>query len=382
VKVDLFDFELPASSIAQHPVAERDRARLLVVDPRRPEPCAAGATGPDLFRDAHVFDLPDLVAPGSLVVLNDTKVIRARLFGRKPTGGKVELLLVEKCGPAADVPAKSERWRALGKGLGELVGQRLSLGAAPLELIAIVERSTQPCAGGGRPSDAGGLYDVLLTPSEGDVDRAIEALGHVPLPPYVRRPDDRLDQERYQTVFARVPGAVAAPTAGLHFTDPLLETLARRGAAVGYLTLHVGPGTFQPVQVADLDAHPMHPEWMHVGTELAEQIAEARRRDAPVVAVGTTVVRALESAADPERRGWVAPTSQETRLLIQPGYDFRVVDALLTNFHLPRSTLVALVAAFAGRRRLLAAYEHAVRQGYRFYSYGDAMWLPHRATQQ
>jgi S-adenosylmethionine:tRNA ribosyltransferase-isomerase len=202
----------------------------------------------------------------------------------------------------------------------------------------------------------------------------------MPIPPYIRRPDDVADDQRYQTVYGCVPGAIAAPTAGLHLTEAMLSELERRDVRVGRLTLHVGLGTFAPITATDLDDHPMHVEWMRVPEALVRQIAEARSRGGSVVAVGTTVVRALETAADRERPGFVVPTEGKTRLLIQPGYTFRVVDSLLTNFHLPRSTLLALVAAFAGRARILEAYREAVRRGYRFYSYGDAMWIPKRIS--
>jgi S-adenosylmethionine:tRNA ribosyltransferase-isomerase len=230
------------------------------------------------------------------------------------------------------------------------------------------------------PSRVAGLFDARLTAPCGSVSRALAALGSPPIPPYLRRPADASDIERYQTVYARVAGAIAAPTAGLHLTQNLLERLEQGGVRVSYLTLHVGLGTFQPVAVDDLDDHPMHAEWMRVGAELAQEIADARRRGGAVVAVGTTVVRALETAADPTRNGLVVPTEGETRILIQPGYNFRVVDALLTNFHLPRSTLIALVGALAGPARLLEAYAQAVRRGYRFYSYGDAMWIPPKTS--
>ena len=367
MRIELFDFELPASSIAQRPAVRREDARLLVVDPARPD-----------FVDAHIFDLPERIEPGSLVVLNDTKVVRARLLGRKPTGGKVELLLVERVPELiASRDGASERWRALGKGLGELVGQTVSFtrGAeGERDFPALVARIE------GKSAAGSGLFDVELAASTGSVADALDALGHVPLPPYVRRADDAGDVDRYQTVFARAPGAVAAPTAGLHLTRELLDRLMQCGARLAFVTLHVGLGTFQPVMVGDLDEHPMHAEWMHVSAGVAAEVAAARARGAPVVAVGTTVVRALETAQDAERPGHIVPFEGETRLLIQPGYDFRVVDALLTNFHVPRSTLIALVAAFAGRARLLEAYAHAIRAGYRFYSYGDAMWLPRRAS--
>jgi S-adenosylmethionine:tRNA ribosyltransferase-isomerase len=392
VKIELFDFELPPGSIAQRPAARREDARLLVVDAE-----------PSHFVDAHVFDWPELVVPGSLIVLNDTKVVRTRLLGRKATGGKVELLLVEPSAAhavedlrAANDPrgpdgaarqGSAERWRALGRGLGELVGQRISFDVAAGSVDAPpvnVERHSAADSGllvaqieG--PSTVPGVFDIVLFAPAGTVSDALDALGQVPIPPYVRRAADAGDRDRYQTVYAREPGAIAAPTAGLHLTQSLLDRIERRGARLAYVTLHVGLGTFQPVAAGDLDDHPMHAEWMHVSAEVAAEIADARRREAPVVAVGTTVVRALETAADPNRAGHVLPTQGETRMLIQPGYDFRVVDALLTNFHVPRSTLIALVAAFAGRARLLHAYDYAIRGGYRFYSYGDAMWLPRRA---
>jgi S-adenosylmethionine:tRNA ribosyltransferase-isomerase len=356
VKVELFDYELPESAIAQRPLAARDMARLLVLDPAT---TALGHRG--------VRDWPKLVPEGALVVLNDTKVVKARLLGQKPeSGGKSELLLVEPVLPL-DGPAV-QRWRAIGKGLGRLAGKTLLFGDGAL--AARVEG----------PSRVAGLFDVTLSASSGSVEAALAAHGHVPVPPYIRRGDDADDVARYQTVYARAPGAIAAPTAGLHLTDAMMNELRSRGVRIAFLTLHVGLGTFQPVSVDDLDAHPMHEESIHVTADLVRDIAEARARGAPVVAVGTTVVRALESAADREREGHVIVTEGRTNLLIQPGYAFRVVDALLTNFHLPRSTLLALVAAFAGRDRTLDAYRTAVREGYRFFSYGDAMWIPRRAA--
>jgi S-adenosylmethionine:tRNA ribosyltransferase-isomerase len=353
VRVDLFDFELPEARIAKHPAEHREDARLLVVPPE----------GEVL--DSAIRDWPDTVAPGSLVVLNDTKVLRARLVGHKEaTGGKVEVLLVRRTSGGAG----EETWEALCKGLQPLRrGLCVTLGA--LLRGELLEKGE------------GGLATVrLFTTDDSPVALAVEREGDVPLPPYLRRAPDERDAERYQTVYARVPGAIAAPTAGLHLTESCFRTLARRGVRVASLTLHVGLGTFQPVTAADLDRHPMHAEWVDVPRALAAEIDATRERGGRVVAVGTTVVRALESAADPRLRGRVRPFSGETRLLIQPGFSLRVVDALLTNFHLPRSTLVALVAAFIGRERLLMAYREAMRRQYRFYSYGDAMWLPSRAV--
>ncbi len=366
VRIDLLDYELPESAIAQRPAERRDASRLLVV--------GAGADG---LVDHRMAEWPSLVPRGSLVVLNDTKVVRARLIGKKAkTGGKAELLLVERVDrthalptePPPSTQGEREVWRALGKGLRDLVGQELDFGDGAIVAVVL------------GPSHADGLYDVHLSMRVGSLTEALAEHGHVPIPPYIRRADDAADDERYQTVYGRVPGAIAAPTAGLHLTGAMLEELARRDVEVGYLTLHVGLGTFQPVAAADLDDHPMHAEWMRVSDALAPLVARAREGRAPVVAVGTTVVRALETAADPRRRGMILPWEGETRILIQPGHDFRVVDALLTNFHLPKSTLLALVSAFAGRARTLDAYREAVQRGYRFYSYGDAMWIPERAS--
>lgn len=353
MRIDLFDYELPPDRIATHPAPRRDAARLLLVAPKR------GGV-----EDRTMADLPELLPQGALVVLNDTRVLRARLFGTKRgTGGKVEIFLVEKLAGGG----KSERWRALGrasKRLGPGTVVELENGA----LTAHVE---------GRDERDGSL-EVTLSSEGLDVAEAIERHGRIPLPPYMRREANQEDVERYQTVFARKPGAVAAPTAGLHLTPSLLEALQQRGIHIAMLTLHVGLGTFQPVTVEDLDDHPMHAERFEIPPEVAEAVASARERGGPVVAVGTTVVRALESAACPDRPGHVRAMSGQTNLLIQPGYRFRVVDALLTNFHLPRSTLLALVCAFAGRELVLDAYREAVRRGYRFYSYGDAMLIPSR----
>jgi S-adenosylmethionine:tRNA ribosyltransferase-isomerase len=258
-----------------------------------------------------------------------------------------------------------EIWLSLGRANSPLrSGTRVDAGRIAVEVL-------------GRAEDS--LLRVKLTASP-SVSEAIAAEGHVPLPPYMRRSDDVQDVERYQTVFARHEGSVAAPTAGLHLTDAALERLKARGVEVCYLTLHVGLGTFRPVTADDLDEHPMHEEWFSVSDALAASVERARDRGASVVAVGTTVVRALESARDPENPRLVRPMEAQTRLLIQPGYAFGPVDALLTNFHMPKSTLLALVSAFAGRDRVLAAYAHAVAAGYRFLSYGDAMWIPERLS--
>jgi S-adenosylmethionine:tRNA ribosyltransferase-isomerase len=365
VRRALLDYDLPPELIAAHPPAERDGARMLLVD------CAR-------LDHSAVRDLDRFVAPGTLVVVNDTRVIPARLLGRKVgTGGRVEVLLVRRLGAATVDGLPAERWRALGRSSKPLrPGARIEVDAASSQ--------QQPMAAlcieiGDRVGDDGMLEVTLFSPSGGAVDAALEACGHVPLPPYVHRPDEAADRERYQTVFARVPGAVAAPTAGLHLSPALIERLRARGVEMAQVTLHVGLGTFQPVTADDLDDHPMHSEVFSVSPEAAHAIARARERGAPVLAIGTTVVRALESAADPERPGLVRAMEGETRLLIQPGYRFRVVDQLLTNFHLPQSTLLALVSAFAGRERVLSAYRAAIDARYRFFSYGDAMLILFRA---
>ncbi len=354
----LLDYTLPPERIAVRPPADRDGARLLVVD--------AGAGG---LAHRAIRDLDALIAPGALLVVNDTRVVPARLLGHKEsTLGKVEILLVREIARDRTVTHAGRElgarlWSARGRASKSLAGARIVFdgGLLAAHVVAL---------------DDDGLLQVMVFPTTGlDFDTALEATGHVPLPPYLHRGDEAADRERYQTVFARVPGAIAAPTAGLHLSAPLLDRLEARGVARASVTLHVGLGTFQPVTVDDLDDHPMHAERFSVPAETVAAVAAARARGAPVVAVGTTVVRALESAADAGRPGHVRADEGETRLLIQPGYRFRVVDQLLTNFHLPQSTLLALVAAFAGRERTLAANRAAIDAGYRFYSYGDAMLL-------
>jgi S-adenosylmethionine:tRNA ribosyltransferase-isomerase len=365
MRVDALDYDLPQELIAQRPAEDREHSRLMCL-PR-------GAGHPQHRR---VCELPELLPPGALVVVNDTRVVPARLVGRRrTTGGRVEVLLVRHAG-AREIVADGEArlaqvWGALGKA------------GKPLRFPADVEIAAPGTVGRppklmarvlGRGEDS--LLEVALWTTSGEpVEAALLACGRVPLPPYIRREDDAADTERYQTVYARHDGAIAAPTAGLHLTESILGRLSARGCELGRVTLHVGLGTFQPVTADDLDAHPMHSERFVVPGSIAEAVARARSRGAPVVAVGTTSVRALESAADPERPGHVRARDGETRLLVQPGYRWRVVDGLLTNFHVPRSTLLALVCALAGTERVLDAYRLAVRERYRFFSYGDAMLL-------
>lgn len=357
MRVAELHYELPPGLVAKYPTLERDGARLLIV-------------GGSAMQHGAIRDLPGLLPPGALVVVNDSRVIPARLTGRKvPSGGKVELLLVERLGvdevTLQGEPRRGERWIALGRATGRLrpgmeVAISDALGARVLE----------------RDGSDGSLRILLHGSSGQDLMDLVEQHGAMPLPPYLRRAPEPADWDRYQTVFARTPGAVAAPTAGLHFSESLLGRLAAAGVRRTAITLHVGPGTFRPVAVDDLDEHPMHVERFEVSDGTAEEIRLARERGRPVIAVGTTVVRALESAADPTNPGLVLSGAGTTRLLIQPGYTFRVVDGLLTNFHLPGSTLLALVYAFTGADRARAAYAEAIEERYRFYSYGDAMYLP------
>ncbi len=352
-----FTYDLPADLIAQAPLPERSAGRMLVLDRE---------TG--VIADRLVRELPDFLAPGDLLVLNDTRVVAARVFGTKPSGGRVEIFLERPVG----------------------------------ECEALVQvRASKPLRDGLEISTPGGSVQILTR--EDDLWRVrlpapaldfFDRWGQVPLPPYILRPASELDQRRYQTVFARERGAVAAPTASLHFDEALLAQLRAREVSLAFVTLHVGAGTFQPVRADDLESHVMHSERAAVGAATCEAVMRARSAGRRVIAAGTTVVRALESAAlsalSADAHGELpgaraaalrlAPWSGETSLFIKPGFRFRVVDALLTNFHLPESTLLMLVCAFAGREPVLRAYRHAVEERYRFFSYGDAMLLTTRVS--
>jgi S-adenosylmethionine:tRNA ribosyltransferase-isomerase len=354
LRVDLFDFELPEERIALRPAEPRDAARLLVVRPGQ---------GPE---DRIVRDLPDLLRPGDALVLNDTKVIPAELHGerlRAEGSARVQATLAKRLGPS--------RWLALakpGKRIAE--GDRIRFGAI----------SDNACALAGLDATVAEKRDggeiVLAFDFSGPVlDEAVAAIGHVPLPPYIagKRGEDGADRRDYQTIYARNEGAVAAPTAGLHFTEELFARLDKAGIARHMLTLHVGPGTFLPVKAEDTSGHRMHAEWGTISAETAAALNAVRERGGRIVAVGTTALRLLESAVD--EAGRIGSFAGETSIFITPGYRFRAVDLLLTNFHLPRSTLFMLVSAFCGRETMQAAYAHAIRQGYRFYSYGDACLL-------
>lgn len=338
MKTSDFCFELPEALIAQHPAATRSASRLLQL--------AAGG-----LHDRAVTDLPALLRAGDLLVFNDTRVIKARLFGHKATGGRVEILVERLLG-------EHEVLAQLGVSKTPQAGSWISIDgdAGRVEVL-------------GRDES---FFRLRLHGEDGWL-ALLDRVGRLPLPPYIRHVPEAEDDARYQTVFAREPGAVAAPTAGLHFDEALLAALRARGMQTATLTLHVGAGTFQPVRVDDLSEHRMHAERYRVPAELAAQIAATRAAGGRIVAVGTTSVRALESAADED--GTVRAGEGETRIFITPGYRFRAVDLLFTNFHLPESTLLMLVCAFGGQARLLAAYDHAVAQGYRFFSYGDAMLI-------
>jgi S-adenosylmethionine:tRNA ribosyltransferase-isomerase len=333
-----FDFPFDPSLVADRPVEPRDRARLLVLPRRGNAP-------------AHqvVTDLPHLLYPGDLLIVNDTKVMPVRLIGRKhPTGGKVDLLLVRDLGDGT--------WEAMLKG-GSRPGLMIKLG---VEATATVV-------------DSDSKRTTVRIESATPMHELLQTIGQMPLPPYIKRRPVAEDREWYQTVFARAEGAIAAPTAGLHFTEGLLSALHRRGIGLATVTLHVGPGTFLPVTSKRIDAHRMMPERFEVTPETVAMVERTKAAGRRVVAVGTTVVRALEAAGGPD--GTLQAQRGETALFITPGYTFRVVDGLMTNFHLPKTTLIMLVSAFAGTERLRAAYEEAIKERYRFYSYGDAMLI-------
>lgn len=340
MRVADFDYPLPEDLIAQEPLPERSASRMMVLHraERRWQHC-------------HFTDLPNYLQPGDCLVLNDTRVIPARLRGRRQSGGQVEILLLK---PLGDM-----RWQVLAKPARRVrPGDRLEFG--------------QGLHGEVLSAGDEGLRELLFE-ADGPFDELLERYGEAPLPPYVRRPPRPDDRERYQTVYARHPGAVAAPTAGLHFDPPMLERLQQAGIHLAFLTLHVGLGTFRPVTASRVEDHVMHPEAYQLPRACAVAANRAREQGHRIVAVGTTVVRVLETVADDHGR--LRPSAGETSLFIYPGYRFRAVDAMITNFHLPRSTLLMMVAAFAGREFILDAYREAIRERYRFYSYGDCMLI-------
>lgn len=336
MRTDDFDFELPEQLIAQHPPAQRGGSRLLHV-------------GPGGLVDRMFVDLPQLLRAGDLLVLNDTRVLKARLFGQKATGGQVEVM-VERVLGAHEVLAKVRASKTPKPGSSFVIAD-----AVTVEVL-------------GREDE----FFHLRFADEAPVETILERYGKLPLPPYITHAAGEEDDERYQTVFAREQGAVAAPTAGLHFDDAMLEKLREQGVNIAYVTLHVGAGTFQPVRAEDVADHVMHSERYTVPQATVDAINKTHANGGRVVSVGTTSLRALESAA---QRGELQAGSGETRIFITPGYRFKVIDVLLTNFHLPRSTLLMLVCAFGGMEKLLSAYRHAVENEYRFFSYGDAMLI-------
>jgi S-adenosylmethionine:tRNA ribosyltransferase-isomerase len=347
VLVSDFDFELPEAQIAQSPVSPRDASRLLVL---------RGDAGAPEHR--YFAELPGLLAPGDLLVLNDTRVIPARLIGQKAgSGGKVELLLVDPLG--GELPA---RWRVMGQAAKPIrPGLQLRFGEGDRSLGAVVEAALGE-----------GFYEVRLDREGPALEAALAAVGRLPLPPYIKRPPDAADATGYQTIFAARPGSAAAPTAGLHFTPEVMARLEARGVERTTVTLHVGPGTFLPVRGESLETHRMHEERYEVPASAVAAFDACRARGGRVVAVGTTALRTLESAFDGRS---ITPGGGRTSLFIRPGHTFGAIQGLVTNFHLPRSTLLMLVCALGGRERVLGAYREAVEHGYRFFSYGDAMLL-------
>ena len=338
MRLDDFDYQLPQELIAQFPAGERGGSRLLHLD---------GGTG--ALADTQFRDIAELVAPGDVMVMNDTRVIKARLIGRKKTGGRVEVMV--------------ERVLGGGEVLAQIGANHPTRAGGTLVLADGIEATVL-----GRDSD----FFRLRFEGCDDVLALLDRHGSIPLPMYISRPAGEDDSERYQTVYARASGAVAAPTAGLHFDRALLDLLRHRGAGIAHVTLHVGAGTFQPVRAQDLAQHEMHSEWYDVPQATVDAVNRARGKGGRVLAVGTTTLRALESAA---ASGTLAPGRGETRLFILPGYRFKVVERLLTNFHLPKSTLLMLVSAFGGMDNMRRAYRHAIGERYRFYSYGDAMLI-------
>ncbi len=360
--LDGYDYELPPSRIAQNPVVPRDSSRLLVVD------------SPSSHQHRIFRDLPDLLEPGDLLVLNNTRVLPARLYGHKPNGPAVEILLMEE--------RQHNCWLALVK-----PGKRLKLGAK-IEFEPHCEESAGPCCCLpdavavdhrltatviARDESTGGRLLEFDIPTDATLAKFLDEYGHVPLPPYIDK--SQASPEQYQTVYAEKPGAVAAPTAGLHFTEELFSRLEQRGIDKTFVTLHVGVGTFRPVEVADVTTHQMHNEWVEVSAATVDKIRETQARGGRIFAVGTTAVRALEGSAAASGDFSLQPFCGQTNLFIYPGYKWRVVDGMITNFHLPRSTLMMMLSAMVGRPRLLDLYREAIDHQYRFYSFGDAMLI-------
>jgi S-adenosylmethionine:tRNA ribosyltransferase-isomerase len=347
MKIEEFDYTLPKSLIAQYPPPERGASRLMVVHRN---------SGTIEHRAFHEF--LRYVNTGDLLVINNTRVLPARLIGKKETGGRCEVLLIPQWNGGKGDNGNQGEWKALIKGIrDQRKGSRIQFEQGVVAEVNEIE---------------GGKARIRFSAREGVVD-ILRRIGHIPLPPYIKRSDETPDRARYQTVFAERDGSIAAPTAGLHFTEEILQSIKGKGAGIASITLHVGPGTFIPVKAAEVEDHSMESEWTDISQNTSREIGQTKQKGGRVIAVGTTTIRALESFSNPE--GQVASGTGFSSLFIRPPYPFRVVDGLVTNFHLPKSTLILLVSAFAGRDLLMKAYQEAVKQKYRFYSYGDAMLI-------
>jgi S-adenosylmethionine:tRNA ribosyltransferase-isomerase len=344
MKTNDFDYTLPLDRIAQYPLEKRDKCRLLCMDRK------TGAVTDNIFND-----LPELIQPGSLLVFNDTKVLPSRIFCHKKTGGAAELLLTE--------PSGYGHWKALVRpGRGMNAGTSVTVDkdtSVVVEIVSVLDDGTRVVA--------------MPKGSQDSLEALIEQYGVMALPHYIKRSAEAADNETYQTIYARNKGAVASPTAGLHFTNEIMDSLKAKGIGTAFVTLHVGIGTFRPVKVDDPEKHRMHHERYELKQETVDQIKATKENGGRVIAVGTTVVRVLEHCAD--MTGTIRPSAGDTDIFILPGYDFKVIDGMITNFHVPRSTLLMLISAFAGREAVLSAYRHAVESRYRFFSYGDAMLI-------
>lgn len=341
MKITDFDFELPEHLIAKYPAEQRTASRMLRLD---------GNSGN--VEHGQFTDILDLLNPGDMLVFNNTRVIPARLFGQKLSGGKVEVML--------------ERVLSDNSALAHIRASKSPKAGSMLEME------------GGLKVEVLGRKDSLFHirfQGDDNVFDLLEEYGHMPLPPYIDRPDEDSDKERYQTVYNKTPGAVAAPTAGLHFDQPLLDAITKKGVTMGFVTLHVGAGTFQPVRVENIEEHEMHAEYAEVNDEVVAQILATKAAGKRVIAVGTTSVRSIESAAHQQEDTLISPFLSDTSIFIYPGFEFKVIDAMITNFHLPQSTLMMLISAFAGRDEVMHAYAQAIEKKYRFFSYGDAMFI-------
>ncbi|MDI7259079.1 MAG: tRNA preQ1(34) S-adenosylmethionine ribosyltransferase-isomerase QueA [Thermodesulfobacteriota bacterium] len=341
MRIEEFDYNLPKSLIAQYPSPQRGESSLMVL--RR---------NPGIIEHREFKDVPDYLQPGDLLLMNNTRVLPARLIGNKETGGKIEILVI----PSHN--GTTGEWEVLIRNAGKVKsGTRIQFGEALYGELTEVK---------------GGKGKIFFS-DQRPIEDLLQRFGHIPLPPYIKREDEPLDRDRYQTVIAERDGSIASPTAGLHFTQSMLQSLIEKGVNIAFITLHVGPGTFTPVKVRDIGDHLMGEEWVEISKEVAREIEETREQGKRVIAVGTTTTRALESFADEEGR--IKSGKGSSNLFIHPPYGFRVIDGLITNFHLPKSTLIMLVSAFAGREFILKAYQEAVERKYRFYSYGDAMLI-------